>query len=140
VTPMTKAALVDRLTAVTAAIADFPATIPPITAVYVHGTTVSLGLDTYSLTKPWQTTRRVAELAEATNATLSITRSGSTVRIAAEFRHSDINFAADEGLSATNGRALAKAMGRKLPAVADRTPLLLAPAEVLAAVDTLEQQ
>lgn len=130
--------LVARLTAVTSAIAQLPNTILPLVdAVHIYHSTVTLGFG-YDFLKTWAVPRQIARLAIAINATVSITRSGSRLRLAAEFRHNDINFASRHDLTASDARLLAKALGRKLPAVAAPDPLVFAAAELLKAINTLE--
>ena len=136
-TAQDKADVVNRLSIATAAVASFPDSIPPIESVFVLNHSVSLSLG-YNFTSNWAIARKIALLAAAVDAAVSISKSGSRVRLAVEFRHNDVNFRANDDMSATNGRALTKALGLKLPSVAKPDPLVFTSAELLKAIDTLE--
>jgi hypothetical protein len=137
VTATDKAALVARLTKLTATIDSWPDSIPAIDSVSHHGW-VLLGLGYPYSSKPWVTVEKLAQLASAMNAPAYIYRSGSRVRLAVEFRDNDINFKAGDDLSTANARALAKALGVKLPAVADPDPIAITAADLFKALKTLE--
>jgi hypothetical protein len=138
VTAADKADLVNRLTRLTKTITTWPDSIPDILSVSDFGGWVLLGLGYPYSSKPWATIQKLAQLASALNVPPYISRSGSRIRLSVEFRDNDINFKAGDDLSTANARALAKALGVRLPAVANPAPIAITATALFEALKSLD--
>jgi hypothetical protein len=127
-----------RVADVNRAIGSFPHSVPDIDSVIIGRTYTRLTVRReYHLLNDHAEYRRLAQLAASFSVPLRIAKKsyGTGKTIWVEFERLGIKFEVDLDLTTTAARELAKALGRKLTA----EPLTITPAELFAAVDTLEQ-